>query len=166
MTQWGNITLWDAAATGDLEMCKKRMAASWTKIDAKDSQGRTALHEACRYGHLDIVKFLKEKGAKTDVTTVDGTTSLHLAALNGHDEVVEYLVSEVKLDIDARDKYGDTSLMAASGNDKVSTVKLLLRLGANKKFVNLNKRTAEEMAASAAITEAFSEATYVSPTKY
>jgi len=166
MSQWGQITLWDAAADGDLDMCKKRLTNTWTKLDAQDAQGKTALHEACRWGHLEVVKFLISKGAKTDLTTKEGTTLLHLASLNGHNPVVEYLVTSVKANINAQDKFGDTPLMAASGNGKPQTVALLLKLGADRSLRNLNKRTAQELAANAEVAEQYQEKDYVSPTNY
>jgi len=92
-TQWGKITLWDAAADGNLELCKQRLSSSWTKVNAQDAQGKTALHEATRYGHIEVVKFLISKGGDPKVTTVDGTTALQLAAQNGHDSLVKYLVT-------------------------------------------------------------------------
>jgi len=166
MSQWGQITLWDAAADGDLEMCKKRLANTWTKIDAQDAQGKTALHEACRWGHLDVVTYLIEKGAKPDLVTKEGTTVLHLAALNGHDAVVEYLINNEKVNINAQDKYGDTPLMAASGGGKISTVALLLKLGADRTILNLNRRTAQELASNAHVADQFKERAFMSYTKY
>ena len=52
--QWGKITLWDAAADGDLEQCKLRMKSATTHVNGKDAQGKTALHEAsrCKYNQL------------------------------------------------------------------------------------------------------------------
>jgi hypothetical protein len=35
------------------------------------------------------------------------------ASLNGHDALVEHLVNEVKLDINAQDKFGDTPLVCS-----------------------------------------------------
>ncbi|PRP86871.1 ankyrin repeat protein [Planoprotostelium fungivorum] len=163
----------DRCEKGDLEMCKKRTTNSWTKIDAQDPQGKTALHE-------EVVKFLHaEKGAKTDITTPDGTNPLHLAAMNGHDGVVEYLVKEGKVDVNIRDKDGDTPLvsssstisvishlqMEASKAGKVSTMKLLVELGADKELKNKSSRNAESFASTAAATEFF-KGGFMSHTKY
>jgi len=65
------------------------MEAMYTKIDAKDAQGKAAIHEAARWGHAHVVEFLLDSGADRDITTVDGSTALHLAASNGRDEVVK-----------------------------------------------------------------------------
>jgi len=166
MSQWGQITLWDAAADGNLELCKKRLANSWTKINAQDAHGKTAMHEACRWGHLEVVKYLVSKNADPKLTTKEGTTVLHLAALNGHDLLVEYLVKELKLNINAQDKFGDSPLMTASGSGKISTVRLLIDLGADITIKNQNKRNAEELAANTDITAIFTESKHISFTKY
>jgi len=165
-TQWGKITLWDAAADGNLEQCKQRLSSSWTKINAQDAQGKTALHEACRWGHIEVAKFLISQKADPKITTVEGTTVLHLAALNGHDTLVNYLVNEVKMDVNVQDKFGDTPLIAASGSGKLSTTKLILSLGADITIRNRNKRTAQESASTSDVSALFYDKDYVSATKY
>eukprot|EP01114_Cavostelium_apophysatum_P023742 TRINITY_DN9048_c0_g1_i1.p1 TRINITY_DN9048_c0_g1~~TRINITY_DN9048_c0_g1_i1.p1 ORF type:complete len:167 (-),score=26.23 TRINITY_DN9048_c0_g1_i1:7-507(-) len=166
MSQWGKITLWDAAADGNLEQVKARLSSVGSKINAQDTQGKTALHEAARWGHLNVIQYLIEQKADPNLKTKEGTSVLHLAALNGHNHVVEYLVKEVKFNINARDNYGDTPLITASGSGKAATVRLLLQLGADRTSVNNNKKTARDLAANADVADAFNEATYVSPTKY
>jgi len=124
------------------------------------------LHEAARWGHLEVIQFLISKGADPNLKTTEGTSLLHLAAMNGHAPVVEYLVKEAKLDINAQDKFGDTPLIAACGGGKVNTAQLLLQLGANKDLKNRNHKTARDLAQNADIAALFVETDYVSPTKY
>ena len=57
-------------------------------MDAKGQDGYTALHYACRYGHVDIVKILVKHKANVKARTEHGDTPLHLAALYGKIEVV------------------------------------------------------------------------------
>lgn len=52
MSQWGRITLWDAAADGNVDLVKRRLKMELSKINAQDSQGKTALHEASRQPFL------------------------------------------------------------------------------------------------------------------
>jgi ankyrin repeat protein len=89
-------------------------------IEAKASNGWTALRWASSNGHEAVVKLLLEKGADVelllekgaDVDAKDraGKTALQRAAENGHEAVVKLLV-EKGADIDAMDeRYGRTAL--------------------------------------------------------
>jgi len=164
-TQWGKATLWDASADGDLEMCKLRMKSSLTKVNAQDAQGKTALHEAARWGHRHVVEYLLEQGAQLDLATAEGSTPLHLAARFGQDDVVQYLVEKGAV-VNVQDNDKDTPLMLASGAGKVSTVRLLLGLGADLTLRNAIGRTAQDLAKDTATAEIFTEGKYQSPTHY
>ena len=64
-------------------------------VDDEDASKRTALHLAARNGHLEVVKYLLEKGgAEVNEEDNDGWTALHLAARYGHLEVVKYLLEK------------------------------------------------------------------------
>ena len=52
--------------------------------DAPASAGATALHEACRYGHADIVKLLINAGADDTAKNEDGETPAHLVLKKTH----------------------------------------------------------------------------------
>lgn len=52
----------------------------------------TPLHVASKWGKLQMVEFLIDKGACIDSKTRDGLTPLHCAARSGHDQVVDILV--------------------------------------------------------------------------
>jgi hypothetical protein len=47
---------------------------------------------ACEYGHLNVVKFLLDRGFKPDSNFMKGETGLHWAAYGGHKEIVELLL--------------------------------------------------------------------------
>jgi ankyrin repeat protein len=54
----------------------------------------TPLHQAALAGHLEIVRYLVEHGARTDIADVlHGGTPLDWARHAGHDDVIEYLAA-------------------------------------------------------------------------
>ncbi len=52
----------------------------------------TALHCACSKGYLEIVEYLLEHGASTEIVTITGESPVSLAAQNKHDHVLNRLV--------------------------------------------------------------------------
>ena len=70
------------------------------------------------YGHLEIVKFLLEKGASIDSKNDYGSTPLHLASMKGHLEIVKLLLGE-GANIDAKDENGSTPLHWASRHPEI-----------------------------------------------
>eukprot|EP00029_Vermamoeba_vermiformis_P003176 TRINITY_DN13551_c0_g1_i1.p1 TRINITY_DN13551_c0_g1~~TRINITY_DN13551_c0_g1_i1.p1 ORF type:complete len:167 (-),score=52.34 TRINITY_DN13551_c0_g1_i1:61-561(-) len=166
MSQWGKITLWDAAADGNLDLVKKRLDNTWTQINAQDVQGKTAVGEAAKWGHLEVVKFMKEKGADLELADTAGSRPLHLAAFNGKDDVVSWLIHDAKCDINARDADGNTPLIKAASRGHISTVKLLLQSGADKKIKNNMNNDVYICCQSPAVREVLDDAKYVSPTQY
>ncbi|CAI9096919.1 OLC1v1033181C1 [Oldenlandia corymbosa var. corymbosa] len=83
--------LLEAARYDDLDDLKS-LASAGTSLDAKDSQGRTALHMASANGHLEIVEYLVSHGVDVNAANTENNTPLHWACLNGHVEVVKFLI--------------------------------------------------------------------------
>jgi ankyrin len=52
----------------------------------------TPLHVACKWGKINMVSLLINKGADIEAKTRDGLTPLHCAARSGHDQVVDLLL--------------------------------------------------------------------------
>ena len=74
-SSWGKISLWDAAADGDLEKIKSRLGSSWTNVNAKDQFGNTAMHEAARWGHDDIINYLVKEIEKIRIAEISAIAS-------------------------------------------------------------------------------------------
>ncbi len=83
-------------------------------VDKEDVNGQTSyspLYIACKKGYMDIANLLQTCGA--DVNKTYGrkkTTSLHLACLNGCITTVKNLISIKGIDINAKDRYGDSPI--------------------------------------------------------
>ena len=67
-----------AGSDGDLDRVKAAVSGG-EDIDGRDSEWNTTLHEACRKGHVDIVKYLLDNGANTELTNIFDRTPLYLA---------------------------------------------------------------------------------------
>lgn len=87
----------------------RKMHADGGGVDARaadPSSGRTALHFAAFWGHVDMVRFLLEEvGLAVDATDFAGDTPLHDAAAHGHTEVARLLVAS-GADVAARNGAG------------------------------------------------------------
>eukprot|EP00168_Porphyra_purpurea_P004808 TRINITY_DN15825_c0_g1_i1.p2 TRINITY_DN15825_c0_g1~~TRINITY_DN15825_c0_g1_i1.p2 ORF type:complete len:169 (-),score=28.23 TRINITY_DN15825_c0_g1_i1:32-538(-) len=162
---WGRITLWDAAADGDLDKVKQKLENSLAAYDGQDSNGKTPLMEAARWNHLHVVKYLRSLGADLSLGTSEGSTAMHIAAEGGHNDVLSYLLDE-GADVNAQDVAGDTPLMSAAGRGHASAVALLLGRGADLSMRNRNGKTAKELAPNSEVMAALQPQQYKSPTQY
>lgn len=101
------------------------------EINTKDSHGRTVLFYAARYGKLNAVKNLLKAGGDPNILDLDGSSPLHEAVERCHNDVVKVLLKQGHIDVDAKNKHGQTPLMKAVIFDDVEMVKLLHKAGAN-----------------------------------
>jgi len=115
------------------------------KINGKNQARWTALAYACKYNHLDIVKFLVEKGAKINETVNTGSTPLAVALLGGYFDIADFLIQH-KADINKADIMGMSPLMWAVKDGNLKIIKYLTEHGANINAVNSNGRSVIEIA--------------------
>lgn len=84
-----------AARRGNVEILRhlldhfEGLSRDWPSLGR--SAGKTLLMEAATDGHLDVVRFLIERGADVHETGWDGTTALDLATAGGHEDVAAWL---------------------------------------------------------------------------
>ena len=64
-------------------------------MNRRDDEGNTVLIEAASCGHLEIVKYLIEKGADINAKNRNGNTALVEATSKGHLEIVKLLTNYV-----------------------------------------------------------------------
>jgi serine/threonine-protein phosphatase 6 regulatory ankyrin repeat subunit B len=84
-----------AAKSGDLAGVRKSHEAG-ANIDTQDDNfSQTALHIAASEGHLEIARYLVEKGADLLIQDAVDMTPIHLAARDGKEAVLQLLLDSI-----------------------------------------------------------------------
>ncbi|CAF1041066.1 unnamed protein product [Adineta steineri] len=76
----------------ELEVLKYLIETVRIEVDAIGDRRLTPLHIACEFGHLDVVKYLIEKGASTTLRNAQLLNSLEICIEKQHVEIVKYLL--------------------------------------------------------------------------
>ena len=100
-----------------------------TRSSAFDKR-TTFLVEAAKGGHLEIVKYLLEKGGNINDKDDKCRTALIYASMSVDLETVKYLI-EKGADVNAKDNNGSTALMDASSGGCLEIIKYLIENGAD-----------------------------------
>jgi uncharacterized protein len=99
-------------------------------IDAKTSDGDTALILAIARNDTQWTGWLLQKGADPNLAGKGGETPLIVASRTGFYEAVGWLIGQ-KARVDATNRRGETALIVAVQQRDVPIVRLLLESGAN-----------------------------------
>ncbi len=120
------------------------------RIDARDRQRRSALHEAALAGHAEIVEVLLGAGANLDARDLLGRTPFLEAARQGRAAVLEQLLAR-KADFTAVDSDGRNAVVLAAAAEQSSPALLqrLLDLGLPADQADHSGRRAVDIAAEA-----------------
>ncbi len=132
----------EAAESGDLAA----MSRIHVRVDCRDEEGETALMEAAEEGHLEVVRWLLDQGARPNLHDDKGETALIEAAEEGRREVVALLLDRGAI-IDGHDHRGRTALMKAVMEGHTEVVALLLQRGAAVGLIDNQGRSAVDLAA-------------------
>ena len=148
-----NIKLIRSSMFGNREAVKKLLKEG-ADVNAKNSDGYTALILASSNGRTEIVAMLLDAGANVNARTNTnywGSTALIRASENKHTEIVAMLL-DAGADVNATDDDGDTALMRVINCDEeddrpwyqveydiIEIVEMLLTAGADVNVVNNNK---------------------------
>jgi ankyrin repeat protein len=126
----GGYPLLTAADRGDIEIATLLIAHGAQTDFANDADVDTAVHQAARGGHIDVLKLLLAKGAKVDAKGVNQSTPLLLAAADDHNDCVEFLLSK-GADPNTGDIEGCTPLHYAANVGYTAPIETLLAHGAD-----------------------------------
>jgi len=88
------------------------LLANKADVNAKASDGATALHAAADHGEKDLVELLLNAHADVNAKDNSGVTPLHLAAAHGRLDIAELLVAH-KADLNLKNNFGLTPLQTA-----------------------------------------------------
>lgn len=142
----GKNLLMTMAGRGNKEAVQLLLDNNINDINSCDNKGNTPLMYAVRYKHLNIIKFLVERGANV---RQDGKIPLLVAAVfSGSKKIVEFLLTK-DVNINVCDRNGHTPLFYAFlGNAKkeyknFEIAKLLVNYGAeiNYQYPFIKNRT-------------------------
>uniref|UniRef100_A0A452HI83 Uncharacterized protein n=1 Tax=Gopherus agassizii TaxID=38772 RepID=A0A452HI83_9SAUR len=118
------VSIFDAAAKGDLSDLAKILKKN--NINAVNASDKTLLHIAAANGHVAIIEYLINKGAKLDVKDKKGRTPMHRAAEKGQDDAVKVLL-QAGAYIYSLDKEAKTPLHLAAQNHHTHILKRILK---------------------------------------
>jgi ankyrin repeat protein len=121
-----------AAKKGDLDAIRALLNIDKTVIEARDTDGSTALHCATWKGHREVVAFLLTAGADVRAENSNdhwGTTPLHAAAHANQAAIVRMLI-DAGADVNAKDGSGRTPLAHTAFHKATAAAKALAAAGA------------------------------------
>ncbi|MFH1197291.1 MAG: ankyrin repeat domain-containing protein [bacterium] len=133
--------IFDAARTGNLEKVKELVEKNAGLVNLKNQNGTTPLHFASSGKHLEVQKYLIEKGADVNAQETDLSTPLHYAAVRNHIEGASLLI-EKGANIDALDNENHTPLHLAAQYGIVDIVIVLVKYDAKLELKDNYGRTA------------------------
>lgn len=73
----------------------------------------TPLHQASRFGRVELACVFLERGANVNAKNVEGDTPLHLAARSGHEEFVKLLL-QCDAKADEKNRFDETAAKVAT----------------------------------------------------
>lgn len=133
----GYTALLLAAECGKIDVVDELVSAG-AILDARDSFGRTALYAAAVAGHVDIVAMLLSAGADANAADDDGRTPFWASLALRHLDVAALLLDKARVNIDARDKSGQSPLMYAVESGHADCIDFLQARGAKDSGGRLN----------------------------
>lgn len=142
LSETGQVALFIAMREDSPKVAAVLLESPKLNVDAANAVGETPLMMAALQGRLDWARKLIERGAKVQKP---GWSPVHYAATGPNTELLEMLLDR-GADINARAPDMSTPLMMAVRFGPEDSVKLLVRRGAEKSYINERNVTAAELA--------------------
>jgi ankyrin repeat protein len=156
-----NFIGWSAlhrsCVNGRYEMTKYLLESGRAHVDTRTKDGETALHLACREGHLNIVQLLIQYGANVEeqndrerdddfgVLPTYRFRALHYAC--GDLKIIQYLLTECHAEVNATDNNGRSALHFACCGQQLQIVQYLLdEHGADIDILDTNGKSPYDIA--------------------
>ncbi|KAM0561249.1 hypothetical protein ACHAPJ_003127 [Fusarium lateritium] len=129
----GQTVIHAAAEGGNIEVFEAIFdAAIDPSLEVCDSKQRTPLWYACAEGRKEMVKYLLEKEASTEVVTANGETIIPIIIIGGSEKILKLVLEKnPNLDIDCLGQNGETPLFYAVNFGYARIVSILLERGAD-----------------------------------
>ncbi|CAB0036981.1 unnamed protein product [Trichogramma brassicae] len=113
------------------------------QVDAQDNDGNTPLHLAIKCGKKKTIEFLLRRGGDPNLANKNGETLLHII-LRHSDDTYDWMEMLFKicdekhqtLQLNARNKWGDTPLHFAVSHNDGRAIEVLLRRGSDPNSTN------------------------------
>ncbi|MEP7367694.1 MAG: ankyrin repeat domain-containing protein [Acidobacteriota bacterium] len=142
-----DLTLHEACATGIQARAETLLHEVPRMIDAHSPDGFTPLALACFFGHVELAKWLINRGANLDLAAKNQmqVAPLHAAVAGKKLEIVRALV-EGGADVNARQHGGFTALHAAAQEGDEALTRYLLEKGADRNARADNNQSAVDLA--------------------
>ena len=109
------VSVSDAAVSGDLESLRQHIAAGSDLNAQNPASGATALIAAALFGQTEAASLLIDAGADLELKNNEGSTALITAAFVCREEIVKSLLKS-GADLSARNKAGLTALDSVQGS--------------------------------------------------
>ncbi|KAK4221984.1 ankyrin repeat-containing domain protein [Podospora fimiseda] len=128
----GETPFWLAAHGGFVGTAKVlALHGADINIALATADKRRPIHQAAQKGHLEMVRFLLEKGALLDAPKHGGATALWLACQEGHTDIVRLLLEAGASPVATALESNRTPFHQACRNGHLEIVKLLLQYRVN-----------------------------------
>jgi len=131
----------DAAKEGDPDKVIEILERDPGQLNRADSNGKTPLHHASRFGKNNVAQLLIKRGADLDPKDENQTTPLHNAAASGNLELVKILLANGSKSMNESASWGNTPLHLACERGHPEVVSYLIDRGGDIESRNEFKRT-------------------------
>ncbi|MGV3617841.1 MAG: ankyrin repeat domain-containing protein [Fimbriimonas sp.] len=141
------LTLHEAAATGDVDQLGTHLAAHPEMRDAFNADGFSPLGYAAFFNHPEAVRRLLAAGADPSLPSTNpmGVSPLHSALAGGHKELARQLI-EAGADVSAASAAGWTPAHYVAEHGDVETARYLRERGAQTDLANGEGKTPADIA--------------------